>query len=63
MILQMIPSVSTNFWGYTAIPLCVIILIGVLKEGWSDYKRAMQDKKINQTMVTVVVPNKSSEKA
>ena len=47
MILQMIPSVSTNFWGFTAVPLAVIIFIGVLKEGLSDYRRTIQDKKVN----------------
>jgi hypothetical protein len=62
MILQMIPSVSTNFWGFTAVPLSVIIFIGVLKEAWSDYKRAKQDRKVNQTRVTIVVPNTSKDK-
>ena len=55
----MIPSVSTNFWGFTAVPLALLIIIGVVKEAWADYKRAMQDRKVNQTLVTLVVPNAS----
>jgi len=35
----MIPSISTNFWGYTAIPLSVIIGLGILREGLADLKR------------------------
>ena len=39
MILQAIPQVSTNKWYYTAFPLCIIIGMGMLKEGLADLKR------------------------
>ena len=60
MILQMIPAISTNFWGYTLMPLSVIIGLGVVREGWADLKRHQQDKRINNTPASKIEPISSA---
>lgn len=61
MILQAIPSISTNAWYYTAIPLSCIIGLGVLKEGLADLKRYQQDTKVNNNPAMKVLPTENSE--
>jgi magnesium-transporting ATPase (P-type) len=46
-ILQSFPSVSTNDPLYTIVPLTILVLLGVLKEGLADYKRYKIDKETN----------------
>jgi len=59
-ILQSIPSISTNDPLATVIPLCYIVLLGMLKEGLADYKRYKNDKKDNSTATTRLVLNEGS---
>jgi hypothetical protein len=47
MILQAIPSISTNEWYFTLIPLSIMVSLGMLKEAISDLKRFLADKKVN----------------
>lgn len=60
MILQSIPTISTNAWYYTAIPLCIIIGMGMLKEGLADLKRYQQDRRVNNTPVKKVCLTESN---
>jgi phospholipid-translocating ATPase len=46
-ILQSFPSVSTNDPLYTIVPLTILVLLGILKEGLADYKRHKIDKQTN----------------
>jgi len=46
-ILQCIPSISTNSPLATFIPLAFVILMGMGKEAFVDYKRYKQDKLTN----------------
>lgn len=59
MVLQMIPSISTNEWYFTAFPLCVIIGLGILKEGLADFARYRQDRRVNLTPACKVQPAES----
>lgn len=45
--LQFIPSISTNSPWATIIPLSYVILLGMLKEFYADWKRWRQDCKEN----------------
>ena len=47
MILQAIPSVSTNGWQYTFVPLLGMVSLGMAKEFVADYKRYKMDKESN----------------
>ena len=47
MILQAIPSVSTNDWIYTAFPLSAMVSLGMVKEFVADWKRYKMDKESN----------------
>jgi len=51
MILQMIPSISTNDWFYTLIPLSCMIFLGMLREAISDYRRYRADEQVNNLIV------------
>lgn len=50
-ILNAFPAVSVNSPLVVGSTLCLILLIGVLKEGFTDYARHRSDAKINQTQV------------
>jgi magnesium-transporting ATPase (P-type) len=54
MILNSIPAVRVNSPLVVAIVLGIIIFIGVLKEGITDYARHQQDKRTNNTPVKKV---------
>ena len=53
-VLQSIPAISTNDPLATIIPLAYVIIVGIIKEGLTDYKRYKSDKKVNTTLVNVV---------
>lgn len=38
-ILQFIPSIATNSPLATYMPLMFVVIVGMIKEGWIDYKR------------------------
>ena len=46
-VLQSIPSISTNDPLATIIPLCYVVLMGMYKEFYADYKRYKNDKVVN----------------
>lgn len=47
LVLQSIPSISTNDWRFSLIPVICLPGLGVIKEGLADYKRWKQDRKLN----------------
>ena len=47
-IMQSIPAVSTNSPLASLIPVIFVILIGMSKEAYLEYKRWKEDKRINQ---------------
>jgi phospholipid-translocating ATPase len=47
VILQYIPSISTNDPLMTLIPLLFVIAMGMLREGLADHKRNKEDRKTN----------------
>ena len=51
MILNAFKQISVNSPVVVAIVLGIIITIGVIKEGISDYSRHQSDKKTNATTV------------
>lgn len=54
MILNSFPQIRVNSPLVVAIVLGVIIFIGVLKEGITDYSRHQSDKKVNSTPVNKI---------
>lgn len=60
-ILQSIPSVSTNDAIVTFIPLSMIVLMGVLKEGFLEVEKWLSDKQVNATPYRKLV--RSTDKA
>ena len=60
-ILQSFPSVSTNDPLYTIVPLTILILLGVLKEGLADYKRYKIDKITNALPVNRITGRLTAE--
>lgn len=59
-ILQMIPSWSTTGTYTTVIPLLIFITISILREGFDDYRRHLQDKKENNEGAKVVIAKEQS---
>ena len=60
-LLQAIPSISTNSPFATLIPLAYVILLGMLKEFYADYKRWKSDKKENSRMCTLLVKGEGDD--
>ena len=54
MILQAVPSISTNKPEYIAIVLGTLISIGVLKEFLADFKRYRTDKASNAAQTQIL---------
>jgi magnesium-transporting ATPase (P-type) len=53
-ILQMIPSWSTTGTYTTIIPLAVFVTISMLREGYDDWRRHLQDNKENNMTTKVI---------
>ena len=51
-VMQSFPAVSTNSPLASLIPVLFIILLGMLKEAYLEYKRWSDDKRINQMPCT-----------
>lgn len=49
-ITQMFKIFAVGFFITYAGPLCFVILLTMLKEGWDDYKRYKRDKKYNEEL-------------
>lgn len=54
-ILQMIPSWSTTGTYTTIIPLCIFVTISMLREGYDDWRRHLQDNKENNNSTEMIV--------
>ena len=54
-VMQSIPAVSTNSPLASLIPTVFIILLGMLKELYLEYKRWKDDKRINEMPCTSAV--------
>lgn len=61
-ILQMIPSWSTTGTYTTIIPLLIFISISILREGYDDWRRHLQDKKENN-QYSRLLQHKSCQRA
>ena len=53
-ILQSFPEISTNSPLASFIPVSFVIIVGILKEAYLEYKRYVDDKKTNQTPVSIL---------
>ncbi|CDR40459.1 CYFA0S05e00782g1_1 [Cyberlindnera fabianii] len=53
-ILQMIPSWSTTGTYTTIVPLLIFITISMLREGFDDWRRHLQDKKENGKFTRII---------
>ena len=60
-ILQFIPSISTNSPWATIIPLSYVVLLGMLKEFYADYKRWRQDREENSRECTIRLKDNGDE--
>ena len=46
-VMQSIPAISTNSPLASLVPVIFVILVGMGKEGYLEYKRMKEDKRIN----------------
>jgi phospholipid-transporting ATPase len=61
-ILDMFPSIQTNGPIVVWIPLIFTVILGIMREGLSDYKRWSEDRKTNNKKVSVYVDGKWQKK-
>ena len=60
-VMQSIPAVSTNSPLASLVPVIFIILLGMMKEAYLEYKRWKDDKRINHAICNVLSDVKQDE--